>query len=228
MTQQEACPRCHQSWHPQMTCEAAIHARIIRELDVIRQLSARLQTLVEDREREYNDGPHAQMPAARLQRPVEADNSPQVLAHRADPKRGPATTTDAPVPDGEADADWAAFEAAAAVQPHAATREDGTPLAQERPAGWPKPKPTLDVHAMAARAAEKQGSAPHGVPPANEITQRQAAAIYATGRARLNLSESGVADLCAERYGVQVFELTKKEASDFIEWMNAQPWRGED
>ena len=47
-------------------------------------------------------------------------------------------------------------------------------------------------------------------------------AIYAIGRASKRLSESQVDDHCAEVFGVRPSELTKAEASQFIDMLKGE------
>lgn len=53
-------------------------------------------------------------------------------------------------------------------------------------------------------------------------TEKQLKAIYAIGRASKRLSESQVDDRCAEVFGVKPSELTKAEASQFIDMLKGE------
>jgi len=53
-------------------------------------------------------------------------------------------------------------------------------------------------------------------------TEKQLKAIYAIGRASKRLSESQVDDRCAEVFGVRPNELTKAEASQFIDMLKGE------
>ena len=54
------------------------------------------------------------------------------------------------------------------------------------------------------------------------MTEKQLKAIYAIGRASKRLSESQVDDRCAEVFGVKPSELTKAEASQFIDMLKGE------
>ena len=61
------------------------------------------------------------------------------------------------------------------------------------------------------------------VPPTGSVaTEKQVKAIYAIGRASKRLSESQVDDHCAEIFGVRPVELTKAEASQFIDTLKGE------
>lgn len=61
------------------------------------------------------------------------------------------------------------------------------------------------------------------VSPAGHVaTEKQVKAIYAIGRASKRLSESQVDDRCAEVFGVRPNELTKAEASQFIDMLKGE------
>jgi uncharacterized protein YbdZ (MbtH family) len=61
------------------------------------------------------------------------------------------------------------------------------------------------------------------VSPAGTVaTEKQLKAIYAIGRASKRLSESQVDDRCAEVFGVRPNELTKAEASQFIDMLKGE------
>ena len=53
-------------------------------------------------------------------------------------------------------------------------------------------------------------------------TEKQIKAIYAIGRASKRLSESQVDDRCAELFGILPAELTKAEASQFIDILKGE------
>lgn len=57
------------------------------------------------------------------------------------------------------------------------------------------------------------------VPSGSAATEKQVKAIYAIGRASKRLSEGQVDDRCAEVFGVRPPELTKAEASQFIDML---------
>lgn len=54
------------------------------------------------------------------------------------------------------------------------------------------------------------------------LTDKQLKAIYAIGRASKRLSEQQVDDRCAEIFGVRAAELTKAEASQFIDMLKGE------
>lgn len=54
------------------------------------------------------------------------------------------------------------------------------------------------------------------------LTEKQLKAIYAIGRASKRLSEQQVDDRCAEVFGVRPSELTKAEASQFIDMLKGE------
>jgi uncharacterized protein YbdZ (MbtH family) len=56
----------------------------------------------------------------------------------------------------------------------------------------------------------------------SEVTEKQLKAIYAIGRASKRLSEDQVDDRCAEIFGVRPAELTKAEASQFIDMLKGE------
>ncbi len=59
-------------------------------------------------------------------------------------------------------------------------------------------------------------------PSGSAATEKQLKAIYAIGRASKRLSESQVDDRCAEVFGVRPNELTKAEASQFIDMLKGE------
>lgn len=60
------------------------------------------------------------------------------------------------------------------------------------------------------------------MPNGNAATEKQVKAIYAIGRASKRLSEDQVNDRCAEVFGVRPNELTKAEASQFIDMLKGE------
>jgi len=63
---------------------------------------------------------------------------------------------------------------------------------------------------------------PEVSPSGSGATEKQVKAIYAIGRASKRLSESQVDDHCAEVFGVRPNELTKAEASQFIDMLKGE------
>jgi uncharacterized protein YbdZ (MbtH family) len=61
-----------------------------------------------------------------------------------------------------------------------------------------------------------------GAPTGSGATEKQIKAIYAIGRASKRLSESQVDDRCAELFGISPAELTKAEASQFIDILKGE------
>ncbi len=59
-------------------------------------------------------------------------------------------------------------------------------------------------------------------PTGSALTEKQLKAIYAIGRASKRLSEQQVDDRCAEVFGVRPNELTKAEASQFIDMLKGE------
>ena len=59
-------------------------------------------------------------------------------------------------------------------------------------------------------------------PNGSSATEKQIKAIYAIGRASKRLSEGQVDDRCAEVFGVSPAELTKAEASQFIDMLKGE------
>jgi hypothetical protein len=59
-------------------------------------------------------------------------------------------------------------------------------------------------------------------PAGSALTDKQLKAIYAIGRASKRLSEQQVDDRCAEIFGVRANELTKAEASQFIDMLKGE------
>lgn len=64
--------------------------------------------------------------------------------------------------------------------------------------------------------------AAEGSPNGSAATEKQLKAIYAIGRASKRLSEGQVDDRCAEIFGVRPSELTKAEASQFIDMLKGE------
>lgn len=63
---------------------------------------------------------------------------------------------------------------------------------------------------------------PEVTPAGSALTEKQLKAIYAIGRAGKRLSEQQVDDRCAEVFGVRPNELTKAEASQFIDMLKGE------
>jgi hypothetical protein len=63
---------------------------------------------------------------------------------------------------------------------------------------------------------------PEVSPTGSALTEKQLKAIYAIGRAGKRLSEQQVDDRCAEIFGVRPNELTKAEASQFIDMLKGE------
>ena len=63
---------------------------------------------------------------------------------------------------------------------------------------------------------------PEVTPAGSALTEKQLKAIYAIGRAGKRLSEQQVDDRCAEIFGVRPNELTKAEASQFIDMLKGE------
>jgi uncharacterized protein YbdZ (MbtH family) len=63
---------------------------------------------------------------------------------------------------------------------------------------------------------------PEVSPAGSALTEKQLKAIYAIGRAGKRLSELQVDDRCAEVFGVRPNELTKAEASQFIDMLKGE------
>ena len=59
-------------------------------------------------------------------------------------------------------------------------------------------------------------------PSGSGATEKQIKAIYAIGRSSKRLSESQVDDRCAEIFGITPAELTKAEASQFIDMLKGE------
>lgn len=68
------------------------------------------------------------------------------------------------------------------------------------------------------RLPAAQAASPNGF----QATEKQVKAIYAIGRASKRLSESQVDDRCDEVFGVRPTELTKAEASQFIDMLKGE------
>jgi hypothetical protein len=83
-----------------------------------------------------------------------------------------------------------------------------------------KGSPSSDGGRMPAEEDEfDRLPAPEASPSSSVATEKQVKAIYAIGRASKRLSESQVDDRCAEVFGVRPNELTKAEASQFIDML---------
>jgi uncharacterized protein YbdZ (MbtH family) len=63
---------------------------------------------------------------------------------------------------------------------------------------------------------------PEITPAGSALTEKQLKAIYAIGRANMRLSEQQVDDRCAEVFGIRPTELTKAEASQFIDMLKGE------
>ncbi len=63
---------------------------------------------------------------------------------------------------------------------------------------------------------------PEITPAGSSLTEKQLKAIYAIGRANVRLSEQQVDDRCAEVFGIRPSELTKAEASQFIDMLKGE------
>ncbi|HST03380.1 MAG TPA: hypothetical protein VLQ48_01445 [Chloroflexia bacterium] len=63
---------------------------------------------------------------------------------------------------------------------------------------------------------------PEITPAGSGLTEKQLKAIYAIGRANMRLSEQQVDDRCAEVFGIRPAELTKAEASQFIDMLKGE------
>lgn len=63
---------------------------------------------------------------------------------------------------------------------------------------------------------------PEITPAGSSLTEKQLKAIYAIGRANMRLSEQQVDDRCAEVFGIRPNELTKAEASQFIDMLKGE------
>jgi hypothetical protein len=63
---------------------------------------------------------------------------------------------------------------------------------------------------------------PEIAPSGSGLTEKQLKAIYAIGRASKRLSEQQVDDRCGEVFGIRPTELTKAEASQFIDMLKGE------
>jgi uncharacterized protein YbdZ (MbtH family) len=75
---------------------------------------------------------------------------------------------------------------------------------------------------MPAEADDDFDRLPEVSPAGSAVTEKQLKAIYAIGRASKRLSESQVDDRCGEVFGVKPSELTKAEASQFIDMLKGE------
>ena len=75
---------------------------------------------------------------------------------------------------------------------------------------------------LPAEADDDFDRIPEISPAGSAATEKQLKAIYAIGRASKRLSESQVDDRCAEVFGVRPNELTKAEASQFIDMLKGE------
>jgi uncharacterized protein YbdZ (MbtH family) len=86
-------------------------------------------------------------------------------------------------------------------------------------------RPTVQ-NAMGGRIAAEDDDfdllPPAGSPNGSSATEKQIKAIYAIGRASKRLSESQVDDRCSEVFGILPAELTKAEASQFIDMLKGE------
>lgn len=88
------------------------------------------------------------------------------------------------------------------------------PIGTKRTAKAPQPE---EAPSPARARTPETADAPAENMAGALLTDKQLKAIYAIGRASKRLSESQVDDRCAEVFGVQTSELTRAEASQFIE-----------
>lgn len=79
-----------------------------------------------------------------------------------------------------------------------------------------------DAGRLPAEADDDFDRLPEVSPAGSAVTEKQLKAIYAIGRASKRLSESQVDDRCAEVFGVKPSELTKAEASQFIDMLKGE------
>jgi hypothetical protein len=79
-----------------------------------------------------------------------------------------------------------------------------------------------DAGRLPADADDDFDRLPEVSPAGSAVTEKQLKAIYAIGRASKRLSESQVDDRCAELFGVKPSELTKAEASQFIDMLKGE------
>jgi hypothetical protein len=94
------------------------------------------------------------------------------------------------------------------------------------PARYAQPAPYVEVPQLKASfvGEEDFDNAPFlpDVTTAVTLTEKQLKAIYAIGRAAKRLSEQQVDDRSAEVFGVRPNELTKAEASQFIDMLKGE------
>jgi uncharacterized protein YbdZ (MbtH family) len=79
-----------------------------------------------------------------------------------------------------------------------------------------------DAGRLPAEADDDFDRLPEVSPAGSAVTEKQLKAIYAIGRASKRLSESQVDDRCGEVFGVKPSELTKAEASQFIDMLKGE------
>jgi hypothetical protein len=79
-----------------------------------------------------------------------------------------------------------------------------------------------DAGRLPAEADDDFDRLPEVSPAGSAVTEKQLKAIYAIGRASKRLSESQVDDRCGEVFGVRPSELTKAEASQFIDMLKGE------
>jgi hypothetical protein len=79
-----------------------------------------------------------------------------------------------------------------------------------------------DAGRLPAEADDDFDRLPEVTPAGSAVTEKQLKAIYAIGRASKRLSESQVDDRCGEVFGVKPSELTKAEASQFIDMLKGE------
>lgn len=87
------------------------------------------------------------------------------------------------------------------------------PIVQSAPSGGRMPAEEDEFDRIPQSAGSPNGSV---------ATEKQIKAIYAIGRASKRLSEGQVDDRCAEIFGVAPAELTKAEASQFIDLLKGE------
>jgi uncharacterized protein YbdZ (MbtH family) len=88
-------------------------------------------------------------------------------------------------------------------------------------------RPTIQTVATSNRLPAEEDDfdrlpAASGSPNGSGATEKQIKAIYAIGRASKRLTEGQVDDRCAEVFGVAPAELTKAEASQFIDMLKGE------
>jgi uncharacterized protein YbdZ (MbtH family) len=102
---------------------------------------------------------------------------------------------------------------------------NGSNAVRERAAGGFKDATGNDGGRMPAEGDEFDHLPPPAVerlPGSSQVTEKQLKAIYAIGRASKRLSETQVDDRCAEIFGVLPSQLTKAEASQFIDMLKGE------